>query len=99
MAAALAAAGRRHSALVDPVVELSRVTHPVHIIHGRGDRLVPYTESLRLCEGLPQAVDRQITITGLFAHSAHARPATIRDHFRETAILFRGIQRMIALVS
>ena len=98
MAVALAAAGRRHSPLVDPAVEIGRVTHPVHILHGRGDRLVPYTESLRLRELLPHAVDRQVTITGLFAHSAHARPATIADRVREGAILFRGLRRMLALV-
>jgi pimeloyl-ACP methyl ester carboxylesterase len=99
LAVAIAAAGRRHSPLVDPAVELSRVTHPVHILHGRGDRLVPYTESLRLRELLPQSVDRQCTITGLFAHTANARPATITDQVREGAILFRGLQRMLALVS
>ncbi|HEX8395451.1 MAG TPA: hypothetical protein VF665_24080 [Longimicrobium sp.] len=40
--------------------------------HGRADRLVPYTETLRIQSLLPPQADVSVAITGLFAHSAHA---------------------------
>ena len=46
MAKRLAEACRRADPLLDPADELRRVTVPTRLIHGRGDRLIPFTESL-----------------------------------------------------
>jgi pimeloyl-ACP methyl ester carboxylesterase len=55
--------------LVDPTPFLRRARVPVLLAHGRDDRLVPYTESIRLERGLPR--DRVVasSITSLFSHS------------------------------
>ena len=95
MALDLSAACRRTEPLLDPAAELHRTSVPVHLIHGRGDRLVPYTESLRLRELLPPALPAQVTITGLFAHSADHRPPTLTDRLREGIIYLRVLRRWI----
>lgn len=49
---------------------------PVVCLHGRADRLIPFTETLRLAENLPAVAVRRVTITRLFGHtrSREARP-------------------------
>lgn len=61
-------ARRVHPAL-EPAHALPAVTQRVVLAHGFEDRLVPFTESLRLHEALPAQIDSSITITRLFAHS------------------------------
>jgi pimeloyl-ACP methyl ester carboxylesterase len=95
MALDLADASRRSEPLLDPVSELDRTRVPVHLIHGRNDRLIPYTESLRLRDHLPPEVDAEVTITGLFAHSADHRPPAIADRVREGIVYLRVVQRVI----
>jgi pimeloyl-ACP methyl ester carboxylesterase len=98
LATGLAGACRRKDPLLDPVAELHRTSVPVHLVHGRGDRLVPYTESLRFRELLPDTVAREVTVTGLFAHSAEHRPAALLDRVREGIIYLGVIQRLLGLV-
>ncbi|MSR36739.1 MAG: hypothetical protein EXR95_08905 [Gemmatimonadetes bacterium] len=98
MALELAGACRRIEPLLDPVPQLARARVPVHLFHGRGDRLVPYTESLRLRAELPAATHASVTVTGLFAHSADHTPAAITDRLRETWVFFRGLQRALGSV-
>ena len=99
MGLALALACRRSDPLLDPMLVLSRLRVPLHLFHGRGDRLVPYTESLRFHEGVSAGLTAHVTVTGLFAHSADHRPAAISDRLREGMILFRGLRRMLSSVS
>lgn len=98
MAIDLAGACRRREPRLDPTPHLARVRVPVHLFHGRGDRLVPFTESLRLRDALPAGLPAHVTVTGLFAHSAENRPPTIVDRMREGLIFFRGLQRMLGSV-
>lgn len=72
----LSEAGRRASPLLDPMESLEDVGGSVHLLHGRGDRLIPHTEALRMKKWLgrkaageqrPDGV--RCTVTGLFAHS------------------------------
>lgn len=70
----LAEAGRRTSRTLDPAAALQRVRTPVKLLHGRGDRLIPFTEALRMEARLRQspAAERSgptCTVTPLFAHS------------------------------
>lgn len=61
--------------LLDPAGRLGRVEHPVHLLHGRDDPLIPFSEALRLERQLASAPTR-CTVTALFAHSKGAgRPA------------------------
>ncbi len=61
---------------VDPALEparrLSSLDQKVVLVHGRGDRLIPFTETLRLREMLPASASVTATITRLYAHSRSA---------------------------
>lgn len=98
-AARLAAAGRAAEPLADPGAHLGAPRAEVHLLHGRGDDLIPYTETLRLGEALRERRQPpdQLAITGLFAHSA-------ADHRRhplravgEAARFAGALSRVLAL--
>jgi pimeloyl-ACP methyl ester carboxylesterase len=60
--------------LLDPRPHLQRVGCRVLLAHGRDDRLVPFTESLRLQRQLDPERCGGSTITSLFAHSGGTAP-------------------------
>ncbi len=70
----LADAALRTDPLLDPTPDLGQVHTPTFVAHGRDDRLIPFTESLRLARQLPAAALRAIRITSLFSHSGGADP-------------------------
>lgn len=55
--------------LLDPSSHLGRVSVPVFLAHGRGDRLIPWTEMVRLERALAPAVLDSSGVTPLFSHS------------------------------
>ncbi|MFL5385337.1 MAG: dienelactone hydrolase family protein [Longimicrobiaceae bacterium] len=57
---------------LDPRPHLGALRARVVLSHGRQDRLVPFTEALRLMTLLPPETGATATITGLFAHSTGA---------------------------
>ena len=95
MAIDLAGACRRSEPLLDPAPKLRRMRVPIHLFHGRGDRLVPYTESLRFKYGLPDGLAANVTVTGLFAHSADHQLSSIPARLREDLFFFRALQRVL----
>ena len=66
---ALISGSQSVSPLMEPAPFLARLGTRVELLHGRGDRLIPYTESLRLIEHLPAATRARATVTRLFAHA------------------------------
>lgn len=54
---------------MDPGDVLEQTRVPVTIAHGRDDRLVPYTEGVRLRRRIPDDMLRAFTVTDLFSHS------------------------------
>ena len=68
---------------------------PIHLFHGRADRLVPYTESLRFQKRLPETLDSGVTVTGLFAHSADNRPGAMSTRVRESIVFFMAMQGVL----
>ena len=54
---------------LDPRPALPELRARVVLAHGEADRLIPFTESLRMYAALPERLDRSVTITRLFAHS------------------------------
>ena len=76
---ALALAARETTPLFEPTLFLDRITIPVRLIHGRTDRLIPFSESLRLREAFPLRADVQVYLTGLFAHSQRHRGSPIAE--------------------
>lgn len=95
LADALAEACRRVEPLLEPMDRLGDVAVPTRLIHGRSDRLIPFTEGLRLSEGLAPAAGGDLTITGLFDHSADRLPPSLRERFGEQYRLFEAIRGLI----
>jgi fermentation-respiration switch protein FrsA (DUF1100 family) len=48
---------------------LARVAAKVHLVHGFGDQLVPFTETLRLASAFPPDRPARATISPLFGHA------------------------------
>jgi pimeloyl-ACP methyl ester carboxylesterase len=69
LADALAAAGLRAHPELDPAGRLRGLTAPTILLHGRTDRLIPCTETLRLASILPPRAHCDVTLTGVFGHA------------------------------
>ena len=89
-----------------PHLELPRSLHgngahadtpppPVHLIHGRSDHLIPFTETLALERRLRKRTDVTATVTGLFAHSHESGRSAAR--LREAARFFAALRGAMAL--
>ena len=76
---ALALTAQETSALFEPSRFLPQIRMPVRLIHGKADRLIPFTESLRLQESAPPQADVRAYLTGLFAHSQRHRGKRARE--------------------
>jgi hypothetical protein len=89
----------RADPLLDPQPFLSRPGPRVLFAHGRDDRLVPWTESVRLARAIPAERLASTTITGLFQHSGgtnrRLRPAGLAI---ETVRFLRVLRRILHLV-
>jgi dienelactone hydrolase len=88
---------------VDPLLEprpfLPAVGVPVVLAHGRDDRLIPFSETLRLAQHVPPARVRSITITALFQHSGGTRsglgPVGIAREGARFLLLLRRVLRLV----
>lgn len=69
LAEKLAATALRVDPLLDPAPWLPQVRTPVVFAHGRDDRLIPFSESIRLSRAAPADLVRSLSITALFQHS------------------------------
>jgi dienelactone hydrolase len=90
----LADAARRTDPLMDPIAFLPHVGVRTLLAHGRDDRLIPFTETLRLSRALPRASLAGCTITSLFAHSGGTERGLgpiglVRESARFVAVLSR----------
>ncbi len=92
----LAEAGRRVDSALDPLPRLAEVRGPVHVLHGRNDHLIPFTESLRMKRALAGA-DTWCTVTRLFGHSAQDAFPMLRAA-REVPRFARAISRVMTVV-
>lgn len=96
IAEALSEAARRVDPEIDPIEALASVQGPVHLLHGRGDHLIPFTESYRMREALSSAsVD--LTVTRLFGHSAQD-PFPYARAFREVPAFAQALDRVLRLL-
>ena len=95
LAAQIASVALAADPLLDPAPALARLRVPVLLAHGRDDRLIPFTETLRLARALPAERLQGCTVTSLFAHSGgrlDGLPAWV--HARE-AVRFLGLMHRI----
>jgi pimeloyl-ACP methyl ester carboxylesterase len=83
---------------LDPRAHLGNVRGRVVLSHGREDRLIPFTETLRLQTLLPPAAKPAVTITGLFAHSSHAGWMHPLDRVRENGLFIHLLNDALAAV-
>lgn len=88
-------AARRHEPLMEPGPLLDRVTCPVHLLHGHGDHLIPFSETLRLSARLPGRTPVDTTITRLFSHSKGDTVPSLRRRARETVRFVRALSRIL----
>ena len=97
LAVQLADAALRVDPLFDPSPFLPRVDLPILLAHGRHDRLIPFTETIRLSRALPPQCVDSLTITALFEHSGGSAPGLgpfgmIREGVRFVDVLRRVIR-------
>lgn len=83
---------------LDPQPNLPQLRGRIILSHGRADRLIPWTESLRLHAMMPPAADVSMTVTGLFAHSTHAGWMHPLDRLRESAQFIRLLNDALGAV-
>lgn len=74
LAQPLARAIASRDPLMDPAPYFDRIRIPVLLAHGRDDRLIPYTETLRMRRRVPPPMLLGSTITSLFSHSGRTEP-------------------------
>jgi pimeloyl-ACP methyl ester carboxylesterase len=98
MAQALVEAAMRTEPEMDPRGALAGVRHPVHLLHGRRDHLIPFSESLRLRQALPEETPAQITITRLFGHSAQDSFPSFLKAAREVPVFLSALRKVLRLV-
>ena len=94
----LAAAGIGAEPLLDPRPTLPAVRARVVLAHGRDDRLVPFTESLRLAAELPPTARASATITRLFEHTRGSSGIRLTDYAREGARFALLLRRVLGAV-
>ena len=94
----LAEAALSADAGLDPTELLPRVAVPVFLAHGRDDRLIPWTELVRLRRALPSDHVRHSVITGLFSHSFRERRFPTPGMAVEAFRFVRAINRMVHLI-
>jgi pimeloyl-ACP methyl ester carboxylesterase len=98
IAGLLAGACRRAEPLLDPADLLADVDLPTRLVHGRGDRLIPFTEGLRLHRSLPDRARRSLTVTRTLNHSGDNAPPGIIDRTFESLKMLGAIRGMINTV-
>ncbi|HSH46084.1 MAG TPA: alpha/beta fold hydrolase [Longimicrobiales bacterium] len=87
-----------HEPLLDPTPYLTRVPVPIFLAHGRDDRLIPWTEMVRLERALPPERLRRSGITALFAHSFGEKRLPSPSTFVEAFRFVRLLRAMVRLV-
>ena len=84
--------------LIDPKPYLARIRTKVQLIHGKDDRLIPYTETLRMQASFPAGRRVDTTITAFFTHSDQGgRLSSLRHEFREGLKLARTLGRVLGI--
>jgi len=95
---ALAEAARTLQPRLEPGPWVEEVSGPVHLIHGRHDHLIPWSETLRLATRLPPTAVASTTVTGLFGHSDQESPPSWSQRGREGVAFVAALTRLLDLV-
>lgn len=98
LAHALAATGRVVDPAMEPATRFADVPGPVHILHGRQDHLIPFSEAARLRAALPRGIDARATVTRLFGHSKRDPLPAWRDLPGEAVRFLRALGGILGVV-
>lgn len=98
MASAVADAAATIPHPMDPLPYLDSLPTPVRLLHGRGDRLIPFTETLRLRSRFGAEADVRADITELFAHSRSDPLSSLLRIPAETLTLYQSLRGILGAV-
>ena len=85
--------------LMDPTQALAGLRVRTFLAHGRDDRLIPFTESLRASQQIPQQVLAGCAVTGLFAHSGGtSNSLNLRGKLQEGWLFLSTLDRALNLI-
>ncbi len=85
--------------LMDPTAALAELRVRTFLAHGRDDRLIPFTESVRASRQIPSDVLAGCAVTGLFAHSGGASSSlNLRGKLREGHLFLATLDRALGLI-
>nr|NIP81237.1 hypothetical protein [Gemmatimonadota bacterium]NIQ56551.1 hypothetical protein [Gemmatimonadota bacterium]NIU76754.1 hypothetical protein [Gammaproteobacteria bacterium]NIX46152.1 hypothetical protein [Gemmatimonadota bacterium] len=98
LAGRLSIAASEREPLLDPRPYLDRVPVPVFLAHGRDDRLMPWTELVRLRRALPPDRVESAAVTSLFSHSFGERRVPGPSMAVQAIRFIRLIHRMLRLI-
>ena len=82
---------------LNPVPHLERVRVPVRLLHGAGDQLFPYTQTIKLGRAFPADADVTTTVTGLFAHSSGRQRSSLPHTAVEALRFVRALASIFRL--
>jgi len=74
LAARMLAAVRHDAPMLDPMPWIERIHVPVHLVHGREDPTIPYSETLRMAPVLREHTAVRATVTRLLSHAGDGAP-------------------------
>jgi dienelactone hydrolase len=98
LAGSMVAAARQKMPLLDPIPGIDSIRPPVRLLHGRTDRLIPYTETLYLARTLSSCTRNLDTrLTGLFAHSGGSERLRVTSRAREAIRFLRMLAGVFEL--
>jgi pimeloyl-ACP methyl ester carboxylesterase len=98
LAPALARAALELSPLYDVSSRMGEIRVPVRLIHGRGDRLIPFTETLRLAESFHEDTPKRVYLTGLFSHSQRDQGSALFGEIGEMSRFLQMMSDILGLV-
>lgn len=91
------ALARMDTRWLDPVTDADRIEAPVHVIHGRDDDVIPWSEAHALRDALAPHTDVRVSITGLYGHTGAGGRPGVADVAREVATMLGMVKDMAVL--
>ena len=83
---------------LDAVPHLEHMRVPVRLLHGAGDQLFPYTQTIKLGRVFPPGANVTTTITGLFAHASGRDRISLLQKGAESLRFLRALASIFRLL-
>jgi hypothetical protein len=89
---------RRADGRLDPMAQICELPPVTSLVHGRGDILIPPSESRALLESLRDYTDPILLLTGVVEHSQRSRARSMLDATREWVHLIVESNRVLTRI-